>query len=79
MALLSKDFVMLVAISLIIAIHFAWWLMHDWLQNYTYRTSLSWWIFAASSIGALLITLLTVSYHSITAASANPVRSLRSE
>lgn len=77
--LLSKDFVMLVAISLIIAIPLAWWLMHDWLQNYTYRTSLTWWIFAVSGIGALMIALLIVSYHSIAAASANPVRSLRSE
>jgi hypothetical protein len=53
--------------------------MNDWLQHYEYRTDLSWWIFAASAVGALAITLLTVSYQSIKAALANPVNSLRSE
>mgnify|MGYP001545119322 CR=1 FL=1 len=77
--LLSKDFVILVFISLLIAIPIAYYFMHNWLQNYEYRTQLSWWIFAASGIGALLITLLTVSFQSIKAAIANPVDSLRSE
>jgi putative ABC transport system permease protein len=53
--------------------------MHGWLQNYTYRTELSWWIFAAAGFGALMITLITVSFQSIKAAIANPVNSLRSE
>ncbi|HEY4206172.1 MAG TPA: FtsX-like permease family protein, partial [Puia sp.] len=77
--LLSKDFVRLVSISLLIAIPTAHYCMHNWLQHYQYRAELSWWIYAAAGIGALLITLLTVSFQSIKAALANPVRSLRSE
>jgi len=77
--LLSKDFVMLVFISLLIAIPAAYYFMHIWLQNYEYRTKLSWWIFAVSGFGALLITLITVSFQAVKAAIANPVDSLRSE
>jgi ABC-type antimicrobial peptide transport system permease subunit len=77
--LMSKDFVALVVIALFIAIPIAFYLMHDWLQKYTYHSELSWWVFAATSGGAILITLLTVSYQSIRAALANPVKSLRSE
>ncbi|HEY5462177.1 MAG TPA: ABC transporter permease [Hanamia sp.] len=77
--LLSKDFLLLVGISCLIAFPAAWWIMHDWLQSYEYRTTLSWWIFAVAGIGALLITLLTVSFQAIKAAVANPVNSLRSE
>jgi putative ABC transport system permease protein len=78
-ALLSKDFLKLVFISCLIAFPVAWWIMNNWLQNYDYRTDLSWWIFAAAGVGALLITLLTVSFQAIKAAVANPVKSLRSE
>jgi len=77
--LLSTDFVILVIISCGIAIPIAWYYLHGWLQQYEYRTPLSWWIFAASSLGALLITLLTVSYQAIRAALMNPVNSLRTE
>jgi putative ABC transport system permease protein len=77
--LMSKDFVVLVIISLLIAIPVAYYFMHGWLQNYTYRAELSWWIFAVTAAGAIIITLLTVSYQSIKAALANPVKSLRSE
>src|SRR5258706_8588007 len=77
--LLSKDFVVMVLISILIAIPIAYYFMHNWLQNYQYRTDLSWWIFAATGIGALLITLMTVSFQSIKAAIANPVKSLRTE
>jgi len=77
--LLSKDFVVLVLISLCIATPIAYYFMHNWLQNYQYRTSLSWWVFGASGFGAFLITLLTVSVQSIKAARANPVNSLRTE
>ncbi|WCT13282.1 ABC transporter permease [Mucilaginibacter jinjuensis] len=76
---LSRDFVVLVAIALFIAVPVSWYFMHQWLQHYTYRTALSWWVFALTGAGAVLITLLTVSYHSIKAALANPVKSLRSE
>jgi len=77
--LLSKEFLKLVALSLFIAIPVAWLCMHQWLQNYTYRTSLAWWIFAVAGAGMLLITLLTVSYQSLKAAMMNPAKSLRTE
>jgi len=77
--LLSKEFVMLIIISLAIAVPIAYYSMGNWLQNYQYRTEISWWIFAAAGFGALLITLLTVSYQAIKAAIANPVKSLRTE
>lgn len=77
--LLSRDFVLLVVIALLIASPLAWYFMDDWLQKYTYRTALSWWIFAAAGAGALTITLLTVSFQAIKAALMNPVKSLRSE
>lgn len=77
--MLSKDFVVLVVISSLLAMPIAYYLMSDWLQHYTYRTSLSWWIFAVVMIGALLIALITVSFHAIKAALLNPVKSLRSE
>jgi hypothetical protein len=57
----------------------AWYFMSTWLQKYEYRSTLAWWIFASAAMGALLITLLTLSYQSIKAALANPVNSLRSE
>jgi ABC-type antimicrobial peptide transport system permease subunit len=77
--LLSKDFVVLVVISLFISTPTAYYFMSGWLQHYTYNAGLSWWIFAATAAGAIIITLLTVSYQSIKAALMNPVRSLRSE
>jgi len=77
--LLSKDFAMLVIISCLIAIPVADYFMQKWLMGYQYRTELSWWIFAAAGIGALLITILTVSFQAIKAALAKPVTSLRSE
>jgi putative ABC transport system permease protein len=75
----SKEFVMMVVISFLIATPVAYYFMHNWLQNYQYRTNLSWWIFVAAGLGLLLITILTVSYQTIKAAVANPVKSLRSE
>ena len=77
--LLSKEFVMLVLIALMIATPIAYYFMHNWLQNYTYRTELSWWIFATTGVGVLVITLLTVSFQAIKAVIANPVKSLRTE
>lgn len=77
--LLCKDFVLLVIIAFVIATPTAWYLLNDWLQEYTYHTELSWWIFAVVGAGAVSITLLTVSYQSIRAALINPVKSLRSE
>ena len=77
--LLSKEFVALVIISLLIAIPTAYYFMHNWLQNYQYHTELSGWIFVAAGLGAMGITLLTVSFQAIKAAIANPVKSLRTE
>jgi putative ABC transport system permease protein len=77
--LLSTDFVKLILVSMAIATPFAYYFMDRWLQNYPYRTGIAWWIPASAGLGALAITLLTVSYQSIIAALANPVKSLRSE
>ncbi len=77
--MLSKDFVLLVIISCLIAIPMANYFLNNWLQKYEYHTEISWWIFAVSGIGALSITLLTVSYQTIKAALMNPVKSLKSE
>jgi putative ABC transport system permease protein len=77
--MLSKDFVLLVVISLLIATPVSYYFMHNWLQNYQYRSEITWWIFAVTGLGAMMLTLLTVSYQSIKAALANPVKSLKSE
>jgi putative ABC transport system permease protein len=77
--ILSKDFLKLVFISLIIAIPAAWFVANKWLQNYPYRISLSWWLFASAGILVVLIALITVSFQAIKAAIANPVKSLRTE
>jgi ABC-type antimicrobial peptide transport system permease subunit len=77
--MLSKDFIVLVIISLFIAMPVAYYFMNNWLDKYEYRTEVAWWVFVVSGAGALLITLGTVSYQSIKAALANPVNSLRSE
>ncbi|RDB05403.1 ABC transporter permease [Runella aurantiaca] len=77
--LLSKDFVLLVIISCLIAAPIAWYFLSDWLKKYEYRTEISWWIFVAAAAGALTITLLTVSFQAIKAALMNPVKSLKSE
>ena len=77
--LLSKEFLLLVFISLLLASPVAWYIMNGWLENYVYRTQVSWWIFGIVAFGALFITLLTVSFHAIKAAVANPVKSLRTE
>lgn len=78
-SLLSKDFVALVVIACLVAIPLAWYGMNQWLQKYDYRTEIHWWVFLLASLGALLITLLTVSYQAIKAAGMNPVKSLRTE
>lgn len=77
--MLSKDFVILVIISSFTAIPIAYYFMHQWLQKYQYRTEISWWIFLVTAVGALVITLLTVSFQAIKAAMINPMKSLRSE
>ena len=76
---LSKDFLLLVLISAVIAIPVAGWSMHKWLADFAFHTEISWWIFAAAGIIALIIAFVTISFQSIKAALANPVKSLRSE
>ena len=77
--LLSKDFIILVLIASFIAIPISYYYLNVWLKKYEYRTEISWWIFVVAIIGALTITLLTVSFQAIKAALMNPVKSLRSE
>ncbi|OQP52667.1 acetylornithine deacetylase [Niastella yeongjuensis] len=77
--LLSKDFLKLVVVSCLVAFPLAWWVMHTWLQDYEYRVTISWWIFPIAGIVAVLIAVLTISFQSIKAAIANPVKSLRTE
>ena len=77
--LLSKDFLKLVFVSFVIAAPVAWWLMYNWLQNYSYRAPIQWWVFAMAGVVSILIAIITVSYQAIKAAIANPVKSLRTE
>ncbi|WP_299287228.1 ABC transporter permease [uncultured Mucilaginibacter sp.] len=78
-ALISKDFIKLIALAVLISTPFAWWAMHNWLESFAYRINISWWIFALTGILAIVIALLTISFQSVKAALANPVKSLRSE
>jgi putative ABC transport system permease protein len=77
--LLSKDFLLLVAISFVIAAPLAGYFMHKWLVDFAYRIDLSWWVFAVAGFAAMIIALATISFQAIKAAIANPVKSLRSE
>ncbi|HXB94978.1 MAG TPA: FtsX-like permease family protein, partial [Puia sp.] len=77
--LLSKEFLKLVCVSLLIAGPVAWFAMHSWLEGFAYRTTISWWVFPLAAGAAILITFLTVGFHSVKAALADPVESLRSE
>ncbi len=77
--LLSRDFLLLVCISCLIAFPIAWWMMHNWLERYKYRIQISWWIFIGAGLLAVLIALFTVSFQAIKAAIANPVKNLRTE
>lgn len=78
-SMLSREFVLLVGISTVIAAPLAGWGVYEWLQNFAYRTSMPWWIFVLAGFGATVIALLTVSLQTIRAAMANPVKSLRVE
>jgi len=77
--MLSKDFLKLVLIAAAIAFPVAWWLMNKWLQDFEYRIQIGWWVFIVAGVAAILIALLTISFQSIKAALANPVKSLRTE
>ena len=77
--LLSKDFIKLVLIAFLIASPVAWYIMHNWLNDFAYRISISWWIFFSAGLLAVAIALTTISFQAIKAAIANPVKSLRTE
>ncbi len=78
-SLLSKDFVQLVLIAFVIAAPLAWWASYKWLENFAYKTSVSWWVFVVSGSAMLFVALITLSIQTIKAAIANPVKSLRTE
>nr|WP_315402110.1 ABC transporter permease [uncultured Sphingobacterium sp.] len=78
-AMLSRDFVKLVLIAILIASPIAWWIMNKWLQDFSYRIEIQWWVFALSGIAALTIAIITVSTQAIKAANTNPVKTLRDE
>jgi putative ABC transport system permease protein len=77
--MLSKDFLKLVVIAIFIAIPLGWLIMNDWLANFAYHVSISWWVFASSGLLVILIAFLTITFQAIRAALANPVKSLRTE
>jgi putative ABC transport system permease protein len=77
--LFSKEFIILIAIAFVIATPIAWYYMHQWLQDYSYRIDISWWIFLIGGVASIIIALATVSFQAIKAAIANPVKSLKTE
>jgi putative ABC transport system permease protein len=77
--MLSKDFVRLVALAFVIATPLAFWAIHRWLEDYAFRTTISWWVFAVSGLGMIALALFTLSIQTIRTAMANPVEALRSE
>jgi putative ABC transport system permease protein len=77
--LLSKNFLLLVLVASLIAFPLAWWALNNWLEDFPYRITISWWVFVVAVVVALIIALITVSFQSIKAATANPVKSLRTE
>src|SRR5450432_208359 len=78
-ALLSKDFLKLVLVSIVIATPLAWWAMNKWLQGFNYRVTITWWMFALAGLVAILIAFFTVSFQAVKAAVANPTKSLKTE
>ena len=77
--MISKDFVKLVLIAILVAFPVAWWAMNKWLQSFAYRINISWWVFALAGLLTITIALITVSFQAIKAAVANPVKSLKAE
>jgi putative ABC transport system permease protein len=77
--LLTKDFLKLVVLSILVASPLAWWMMNKWLQDFAYRTSISWTVFAMATGAALVTAVATISVQAMKSAMANPVKSLRTE
>lgn len=78
-SLLSRDFLKLVLIALVLAAPVTWYLMDRWLQDFAFRIDIPWWVFAVAGMAAVVVAFVTVGYQSVKAALANPVESLRSE
>jgi ABC-type antimicrobial peptide transport system permease subunit len=77
--LLSKDFLKVVVLALLIASPIAWYFMNNWLQDFAYRINISWWVFALAGLIAIIVAFLTISFQALKAANANPVKNLRTE
>ncbi len=77
--MLSKDFLKLVLIAVFFAFPLAWWAMNSWLQDFSYRINITWWVFVIAALLAILVALLTISFQAVKAATANPVKNLRNE
>jgi ABC-type antimicrobial peptide transport system permease subunit len=77
--LLCKDFLVLVVIAFAVAAPLAWYGLNSWLEDYAYKTSLSWWVFVSSGLGILILALIIMSFKTISTARRNPVKSLRTE
>ena len=77
--MLSKDFIRLVLIAIVVAIPIGWWAMHSWLQGFAYRQNIQWWVPVAAALSAIAIAFITISFQSVKAALTNPVKSLKSE
>jgi putative ABC transport system permease protein len=78
-ALLSKDFIQLILIAVVLASPIAWFLMHKWLENFAYQIDIQWWVFAITALIAVGMALLTIGWQSFKTAMANPVKALRNE
>ena len=77
--LLSKDFLKLVLVAAVIAFPVAWYSMNNWLNDFAYRVNIPWWIFVSAGIISAVIAFVTISFHAVKAATANPVKNLRTE
>nr|WP_294948178.1 FtsX-like permease family protein [uncultured Mucilaginibacter sp.] len=77
--MLSVEFLKLVGIAIVVSVPVTWYAMHKWLQDFAYRIDISWWVFVLAGFIAILVAFVTVSFQSVKAALANPVKSLRSE
>jgi putative ABC transport system permease protein len=77
--LLTRDFILLVLIAILIGFPVAIWAANNWMQDFAYKAEIAWWIYVVAAVAAILIALLTVSFQAIKASIANPVKSLRTE
>lgn len=78
-SMISREFIILVLLSCLVAIPVSYYMLNGWLHSFEYRTNLRWWVFVGAGTGAMIITLLTVSYHAVKSARRNPVQSIMSE